>query len=45
MCMDILSTYVSVYHVPGASQGKKRTLDPLEQESGIVVSHHVGPGN
>jgi hypothetical protein len=31
--------------VPGALGGKKRALDPLELELGMVVSLHVGAGD
>lgn len=43
--MGVLSTCMSVKHVRSASEGQKRTPNPLELELGIVVSHHVGLGN
>lgn len=31
--------------MPGVQEGQKRTLDPLQLELHIVVSHRVGPGS
>lgn len=34
------------YHVlPGTCGGQRKVLDPLEMESEMVVSFHVGSGN
>lgn len=34
-----------VLHAFGAHRGQKKTLNPLEVELEVVVSHHVGRGN
>lgn len=46
MCMDVLFTCISVYHLcTNVCRGQKRALRTLELEIQIIVSHHRGAEN
>ena len=43
LCVQVYCLHVCIC-VPGAREGEKRALDPLELELYTVVGHHVGTG-
>lgn len=43
--MDVLSVYISVHHLHAGANGGQRRQNPLELESQMVVSCHVGARN
>lgn len=46
MCMSLLFAGMSVPHMHAwCLRGQKRTLDPLELELPMAMSHHAGAGN
>jgi hypothetical protein len=45
MCIGVLSSCVSVYHVPEVSMETKSVLDLLGLELQAVVAHHIVAGN
>ena len=44
MCMGVLPSWISVYHVCSAHRGQERAADPLELELQTVLSYHVALG-